>query len=65
MDDVISSGIIEHVIPYTDITVSRVIFSLALLVAGLVLVKLLVRIFRRGIEKTKLPALPRSFLGIF
>ncbi|AKB60996.1 mechanosensitive ion channel family protein [Methanosarcina mazei] len=65
MDDVISSGIIEHVISYTDITVSRVIFSLALLVAGLVLVKLLVRIFRRGIEKTKLPALTTQFLGHF
>ena len=64
MDDVISSGIIEHVIPYTDITVSRVIFSLALLVAGLVLVKLLAYFQERDRKQNCLP-LPRSFLGIF
>lgn len=65
MDGGISNGIIEQVIPYTDITVSRLIFAVAVLIAGFFSVKLLVRIFRKGIDKTKLPDLTNQFLTRF
>jgi small conductance mechanosensitive channel len=65
MDGGISGEIIEQVIPYTSITVSRLIFAMIVLVAGLVSVKLLVYIFRRGIQKTKLPELTIQFLAHF
>ncbi|HII80858.1 MAG TPA: mechanosensitive ion channel family protein [Methanosarcina sp.] len=54
-----------NVIPYTDITVFRLIFAIAVLISGFVLVKLLIRIFRKGIEKTKLPDLTIQFLTNF
>jgi len=61
----ISIGILEQVIPYTGITVSRLIFAIAVLIAGFISVKLLVRIFRKGIEKAKLPDLTTQFLTHF
>jgi len=61
----ISKGIIEQVIPYTDITVSRLIFAIIVLIAGFISVKFLVYIFRRGIQKTKLPDLTTQFLAHF
>lgn len=63
--DGISNGIIEQVIPYTDITVSRLIFAIIVLIAGFISVKLLVYIFRKGIQKTKLPDLTTQFLAHF
>jgi small-conductance mechanosensitive channel len=65
VDGGISSGILEQVIPYTDISVSRLLFATALLIAGFVLAKLLVRILRKGIEKAKLPELTTKFLTNF
>lgn len=65
MDDGISNGIIERVIPYTDITVSRLIFAIIVLIAGFISVKFLVYIFRKGIQKTKLPGLTTQFLAHF
>ncbi|MDQ1274478.1 MAG: small conductance mechanosensitive channel [Euryarchaeota archaeon] len=53
------------VIPYTGISVSRLIFAIAVLIAGFFSVKLLVRIFRKGIEKAKLPDLTTQFLTHF
>lgn len=65
MVDGISNGIIEQLIPYTDITVSRLIFAIVVLIAGFILVKFLVYIFRKGIQKTKLPDLTVQFLAHF
>lgn len=65
MDVEISGGIIEQVIPYTDVTVSRLIFAVLVLIAGFVSVKLLVYIFKKGIRKTKLPDLTTQFLAHF
>jgi small-conductance mechanosensitive channel len=65
MDNGIGSGIIEQAIPYTDITVSRLIFAIVVLVAGFMSVKFLVCIFRKGIQKTKLPDLTTQFLAHF
>ena len=63
--DGISNGIIEQVIPYTDITVSRLIFAIIVLIAGFISVKFLVYVFRKGIQKTKLPDLTTQFLAHF
>ncbi len=60
-----SNGIIEQVIPYTDITVSRLIFAIIVLIAGFISVKFLVYVFRKGIQKTKLPDLTTQFLAHF
>ncbi|MDD3247604.1 MAG: mechanosensitive ion channel family protein [Methanosarcina sp.] len=60
-----SNGIIKQVIPYTDITVSRLIFAIIVLIAGFISVKFLVYIFRKGIQKTKLPDLTTQFLAHF
>ncbi|MCC4769448.1 mechanosensitive ion channel [Methanosarcina sp. DH2] len=65
MNDGISNGIIEKVIPYTDITVSRLIFAIIVLIAGFISVKFLVYILRKGIQKTKLPGLTTQFLAHF
>ncbi|WP_048135024.1 mechanosensitive ion channel family protein [Methanosarcina sp. 1.H.T.1A.1] len=63
--DGISNGIIEQMIPYTDITVSRLIFAIIVLIGGFISVKFLVYIFRKGIQKTKLPDLTTQFLAHF
>ncbi|KKG15684.1 mechanosensitive ion channel protein MscS [Methanosarcina sp. 2.H.T.1A.6] len=60
-----SNGIIEQMIPYTDITVSRLIFAIIVLIGGFISVKFLVYIFRKGIQKTKLPDLTTQFLAHF
>ncbi|KKH45390.1 mechanosensitive ion channel protein MscS [Methanosarcina sp. 1.H.A.2.2] len=60
-----SNGIIEQMIPYTDITVSRLIFAIIVLIGGFISVKVLVYIFRKGIQKTKLPDLTTQFLAHF
>lgn len=65
MDSGINIGILEQVIPYTDISVSRLIFATALLIAGFVLAKFLIRILRKGIERAKLPELTTKFLTNF
>ncbi|WP_440947969.1 mechanosensitive ion channel family protein [Methanosarcina sp. T3] len=65
MDNGISSGIFDQIIPYTDITVSRLIFAVIVLIAGFISVKILVHIFRKGIRKTKLPELTTQFLANF
>lgn len=60
-----SDGIMEKVIPYTDITVSRMIFAIIVLVLGFVVSKYIVHAFRRGIQKTKIPDLTVHFLTNF
>lgn len=65
MDGEVINGILGQVIPYTDITVSRLIFAIAVLIAGFFSVKLIVHIFRKGVQKTKLPYLTIQFLANF
>jgi small-conductance mechanosensitive channel len=60
-----SYGIMEQIIPYTEITVSRLIFAIIVLVLGFVLSKYIIHIFRRGIQKTKIPDLTIQFLTRF
>ncbi len=60
-----SYGIMEQVIPYTEITVSRLVFAIIILIIGFVLSKYIVSIFRRGIQKTKIPDLTIQFLTHF
>lgn len=57
-----SYGIMQQVIPYTGITVSRLIFAIIVLVVGFVLSKYTIGIFRKGIQKTKIPDLTIQFL---
>lgn len=65
MDSGINIGILEQIIPYTDISVSRLIFAISVLIVGFISVKYLTHIFRKGIEKTKLPDLTTHFLTNF
>ncbi len=60
-----SYEIMEQIIPYTEITVSRLIFATVVLVLGFVLSKYIVHVFRRGIQKTKIPDLTIQFLAHF
>lgn len=60
-----SYEIMEQIIPYTEITVSRLIFATVVLVMGFVLSKYIVHAFRRGIKKTKIPDLTIQFLAHF
>ncbi len=55
----------EQTIPYTDLTVSTLLFAIIVLVAGFVIVKFLVSMFRSGIKSTKLPELVVEFLTRF
>lgn len=57
--------IMKQVIPYTEITVSRLIFAVIVLVMGFVLSKYIILVFRRGIQKTKIPDLTVQFLTHF
>jgi small-conductance mechanosensitive channel len=57
--------IMEQVIPYTEITVSRFSFSIILLILGFIISKYIVYIFKRGILKTKIPDLTVQFLTHF
>jgi small conductance mechanosensitive channel len=46
--------IMKQVIPYTEITVSRLIFAIIVLVMGFVLSKYIIHVFRRGLQKTNM-----------
>ena len=58
-------SILSQTIPYTSVAVSKVLFALIVLVAGFILVKIVVSIFRTGLNKTKLPELVIEFLSRF
>ncbi|MCQ1535921.1 mechanosensitive ion channel family protein [Methanosarcina sp. KYL-1] len=55
----------EQVIPYTDLTISALLFAVVVLIAGFIIAKILVSMFQRGIQKTKLPELIIEFLARF
>lgn len=60
-----SYEIMKQVIPYTEITVLRLIFAIIMLVMGFALSKYIIHIFRRGMQKTKIPDLTIQFLTHF
>lgn len=57
-----SYEIMEQVIPYTEITFYRLTFSILVLVFGFFLSKYIIRVLKRGIQKTKIPDLTIEFL---
>lgn len=65
MDGGINTGILEQVVPYTNILVSRLIIATVVMIVGFAIAKLLLHIFKRTIEKTKLPELTKKFLTNF
>lgn len=58
-------GIMQQIIPYTDITISRMFFSIILLILGFALSKYLIYILKQGIKQTKIPELTIQFLTHF
>ncbi len=62
--DIMAIDITQNV-PYVGLTILQVIWALAVLVIGLILVKIVVRIFRRSLGKTKLPQILVEFLARF
>jgi small-conductance mechanosensitive channel len=60
-----SYEIMEQVIPYTEITFYRLTFSILVLIFGFFLSKYIIRVFKRGIQKTKIPDLTIEFLTHF
>ncbi|WP_319508835.1 mechanosensitive ion channel family protein [uncultured Methanolobus sp.] len=59
------ADILAQNIPYTTITLANIIFSLIILVAGLLVAGVLSGMFRNGLKKTKLPELVVEFLVRF
>lgn len=57
-----SYEIMEQVIPYTEITFYRLTFSILVLAFGFFLSKYIIRVLKRGIQKTKIPDLTIEFL---
>ncbi len=57
--------IMEQIIPYTGITVSRLTFAIIVLVLGFLISKYIIRILRREMQKTKIPDLTVQFLTHF
>lgn len=58
-------GVLEQVIPMTALTWLALISSLLVLLLGLIISKILVNIFRKGLNKTHLPQLVIEFLSRF
>jgi small-conductance mechanosensitive channel len=54
-----------QVIPYTEITVSRFIFAIIVLILGFIVSRYIVHIFKRGMQKTRIPDLTVQFLTHF
>ena len=57
--------IMGQVIPYTEITVSRFIFAIIVLILGFIVSRYIVHIFKRGMQKTRIPDLTVQFLTHF
>lgn len=55
----------EQIIPYTDVTVFRLIFAFIVLILGFVISKYLVYVFKRGIKRAKIPDLTIQFMAHF
>jgi len=58
-------GILEQVIPMTSLTWISLITSLVVLISGLIISKIIVSLFRKGLKKSHLPELVIEFLSRF
>jgi len=56
---------LDDTIPYIDLTIFQLLIAIITLVVGLFAVKLIVRLFRKSMKKTKLPALITEFIARF
>ncbi len=61
----VANGILSQTIPYTNTTLFTVIAAIVVLIAGILVAKILAGSFRKGLEKTSLPALVNEFLTRF
>ena len=59
------TNLLSENIPYTSITFMQVIAAVVILIAGLIILKIIVSIFKKALEKTKLPKLVIEFLARF
>ena len=59
------AGLLEKTLPYTGITVYQLLVALIILVAGWVITKIIVLLFRKELEKTKLTELVAELLARF
>lgn len=57
--------ILTNNIPYTELTFFDLISALIVLIAGIIIAKIMVSIFKNGLRKTKLPELVMEFLSRF
>ena len=55
--------LLETNIPLINISIFRVLLAILVLIIGLAIVKIIVRIFQKGLQKRKLPALIIEFLS--
>ncbi len=56
---------LNQTIPYIGLTLMQVIWALAVLIIGVIFVKVVVRIFKKSLGKTKLPPILVEFLARF
>jgi small-conductance mechanosensitive channel len=55
----------SQTLPYTDVTVSGLVFAIVILVAGCIVAKIIAGIFKSSVKKTNLPDLVVEFLTRF
>lgn len=60
-----ANSIMSQTLPYTDVTVSNLIFAIVILVAGFIAAKIIAGMFRSSMKKTELPELVIEFLTRF
>lgn len=58
-------AMLDKPLPYVGITPIQIITALVVLVVGYIMAKIVVRIFKKGLKKTKLPELVVEFLARF
>jgi len=59
------AGLLQQTLPFTHITVFQLLVALIILIAGWVIAKIIVILFRKELEKTKLPELVAELLARF
>ena len=59
------SAVLSQALPYTNITIVQLLTALIILIVGWVMIKIIVKIFKGRLEKTKIPELMLEFLARF
>lgn len=59
------AGLLQQTLPFTQITVFQVLVALIIVIAGWVITKIIVILFRKELEKTKLTELVAELLARF